>query len=170
MTLFVWVPYGRPRHCVLPRREAHRERMCRYLRGVRTESPDNAFYFDDKHTMNVYVVICVVSAQKAPALCFSTAISTQWTYWSLFVWVPYGRPRYCILLWRKAHNERIYRFCVCSSPEGPGIAFYLSARHTLNVYAIIHRGSHTSRPGMTYVSLFAGCANGRPQQCVLHTR
>ena len=94
---------------MLPRREAHRERMCRYLRGVRAEGPDNAFYLDDKHTINVYVVICGVSAHKAPALCFTIAISTQWAYWSLFVWVLYGRPLYCILLRRKAHRERIYR-------------------------------------------------------------
>ena len=105
----MWVPYGRPIYCVLHRREAHRERIYRYLRGVRTEGPDNAFYIDDKHTMDVYVVICVVSVQRAPALCFTSAISTPWTNWSLFVWVSHGRPRYCILPRRKAHSERIYR-------------------------------------------------------------
>ena len=128
--LFAWVPYGRHRYCVLHRRETHRERIYRYLRGVRTEYPGNAFHLGDKHHVNVFTVICAVSARKAPALCFTSARGTQRAHGSLF------RNRN-----RQAPRPRVGPWC-----EGR-----IGPRHAegLRVGRWLHLYSHVYRPLLT---------------------
>ena len=79
--IFMWFPHGRPRHFVLHRREAHRERIDRDLCGLRTEGPGIASYLGNKHTVDVFTVQ-VWGAQD-------------------------GRYRQCVLHRREAHIERI---------------------------------------------------------------
>ena len=107
---------------VLPRREAPRERICRYVCGFRTEGPSTAYYigktldryvcgfrtggpgiafhFDEKHHMNVLIAICGVYTRK----------------------------------------------------EGPDIACHLGEKHTVNVLIVICVGSERKGPALRFTS------------------
>ena len=122
-------------HCVLPWRDAPRERIYHKLRSSAPEGPDIACclcekhtvkiclvipcfrtectgttsYLDEKHPVDVYIVICVVPQGEAWH-CFSTSARiTPCIYVSLLVWCPRGRARQCVLPRREAPNERMYR-------------------------------------------------------------
>ena len=57
-----------PRQHVLPRPEAHKGRVLRYLQNIQAIGPSIAFYFDQKHPSNVLCVIYTTSTVYAAAL------------------------------------------------------------------------------------------------------
>ena len=79
-----------------PRREAHRGRIDGYLLGVRTEGTGTAFYFDEKHPLNVFDVICVACARKGHSMVFD--LNKKHTMYVLIV--------VCVGSVRKAHILR----------------------------------------------------------------
>ena len=73
LTLFMWLPHERPRHCVSRRQgrqEAHNGRIYRYLCLSRTEGFSIAFHISEKHTVNVFTVICVCVRAGGTGIAF----------------------------------------------------------------------------------------------------
>ena len=99
--------------CVVPAR--YTMNVCIVICVVSArEGPGIACYLEEKHPVHVWIVICVASVRKAPTLRLTSARSTPWTYISLFVWLPNGR-----LVW--------------FPHKGTDIAFYLDETDTMNV-------------------------------------